>query len=83
MKYVVVRYRDQQTPYEEHERPILFQEEVIHKDVKVRGCREIVSAGFWYMKDGVVHVRGNSESLMVSSRPEDAKLIAEMLGVKH
>ena len=51
-----------------------------HSDI--RGLfSEIHSAGFYYIADDKVSVYGNSVSLNVSSKPEDAKYITQTLNL--
>lgn len=72
MKYVVVKYKDQ-------EYAIVFPEYVTHRDT----CNysDVVSAGFFYCGSKGVDVRvmGESISLHKKSRPEDAFLIRRVL----
>lgn len=59
---------------DEKEIPIVFPKDLVHRDVAWRYTA--ISAGFWYAdKQGKVFVRGKSDSIGVSSRPEDAAII--------
>ena len=58
--------------------PVLFPKQLIHRDIAFRYTA--VSAGFWFMdKNGKVTVYGNSDSLGLNSRPEDAAIIEKYL----
>ena len=64
--------------FERHglEYPILLPDEhfVSHNEITVFSDK-VVSAGKWYFSGGEVSVFGESVSLKVKSRPEDANLI--------
>lgn len=58
---------------------ILFSPHIIHNNIgtnrESRG--QIVSAGFFTIKDNVVSVYGKSETLKLESREEDSEIIEQ------
>lgn len=64
---------------------ITFNNMLTHKDIARRMCMDVESAGFvdFIVEDGklIIHCFGRSESLDKDSRPEDAKLIAQEMGL--
>lgn len=79
LKYVIVE--DKATG---QELAILFREMLIHREVAFFFERNalVVSGGFYQVDGGKVTTYGKSESLSKNSRPEDAILIAAVLGVE-
>ncbi len=78
LKYIIVRDRD------EVESAILFPERVIHRDVaRIHRASDVrvVSAGFVQIghMDGesICATFGDSESLRMKPRPEDAEVISK------
>lgn len=76
MKYVIVQNKTTGL-----QTPVIFDEEVVHKDI-VRAIGKthcVVSAGFCHKEDKTAHAgwrcHGKSESLLLSTRLEDAALI--------
>lgn len=62
-------------------RAIVFEDELIHKDVARchrAGNLAVISAGFCNL-DGSVY--GNSDSLRMNSRPEDAIAVKRLFGL--
>jgi hypothetical protein len=58
--------------------PVLFPNHYVqHKEIQT--CDKVVSAGFFAINEGDVFVSGNSVSLGVNSRKEDAELIKKQL----
>lgn len=83
MKYVIFETKHFDLPPEEI--PIVFPEDFVHADI-ASGARwlfnsdeaEPVAAGFCrFPTAGGVKAEGNSESLGIKSRPEDADVIAK------
>jgi hypothetical protein len=69
-KYVVLNVNGIETPF-------VFPNHFTHADLVIRRC-EPISAGFVYVLDGEVSVRGRSESLNLDNRGEiDERLIAK------
>lgn len=64
---------------------ITFSNMLTHKDIARRMGMDVESAGFvdFAVKDGklIIHCFGRSTSLNKDSRPEDAKLIAQEMGL--
>ena len=63
---------------------VVFPEYVSHDHmarVFAPGEDNLVSAGFFYVQDGVVQPYGESTSLRLSSREIDAVLIAKAIGL--
>lgn len=79
MKYVMLEFNGIPAP-------ILFPDYVPHKAVSVELShvlgQKIKSAGFVSIGE-TVETSGHSESLGVSSNPDDAKIIATVLGLKE
>ena len=70
-KFVVMKHGDTETPF-------VFPNHFIHADLGRRLPGQPISAGFVYIADGSVSVRGRSESLNLDNRGEiDEKLIEE------
>lgn len=67
MKYVILKK-------DELELPLLFLDPVLHKDA-VGPEQEAVSAGFFEVEQGKVSVSGESTSLGLKAREQDAWLI--------
>ncbi|MDE2105028.1 MAG: hypothetical protein KGL39_47760 [Patescibacteria group bacterium] len=59
--------------------PVLFPENIQHRQAVDRLTVKPVSAGFCAVKRGVVTVFGESASLDLPSRPQDAAIIRDTL----
>lgn len=85
MKYLIVRDEDGRTEADKKlERAIVFDVRLFHKQVAaVQGAHalKVVSAGFCKLRGNTVIAGGRSNSLGVNSRPQDAFVIAEALGI--
>lgn len=90
MKYIVIAYMDREySESEPIEAPIIFPPMLVHRDMAdhVKHCifmdkrhttyHKVVGAGFIDLN--ALRTWGKSESLNVSSRPEDATLIRNWL----
>lgn len=68
-----------------HAEPVIFPMVQQHDDMaealKDR-CGKPVSAGFVDITDGVMSAHGESDSLGISSRPQDSQIINLFLGIK-
>ncbi len=53
-----------------------------HQDLAKGLTGNVVSAGYMKFVDGKIKVYGNSVGYMIDSKPEDAKLLEELLGIK-
>lgn len=77
LKYIIVR-----DEFSKQEYPIVFPKDLIHKTVgrchRV-GDTVVISAGFCQLSDNGVVAYGESESLKVASRPQDAAIIKQSL----
>jgi len=66
------------------EAAITFSPVLSHKDVAFQFHRDdILGAGFYGFQDGHVFVEGESESLHIRHRHEDAALIAKLTGIRQ
>lgn len=73
MKYVI--FQDNKTGLMQ---PVIFGEHTTHSDASIVNAKPI-SAGFFYIKGSGFTVTGESESLGLKSRPEDAELLKLVL----
>jgi len=84
MKYLIVKVlkpTDNSEPGLEH--AIVFPDALMHRSVARAhhvGQVIVVSAGFCSFKNGIVSTWGRSESIRMDSRPEDADIVAKVLG---
>lgn len=81
MKYIIIEIQNQMDPSFGKEFPIIFPEEVSHRDVARMhhvGKQTLKSAGFcvYDPKSGWIAV-GKSESTGFESRPQDSELLNE------
>lgn len=70
MKYIIIKDRD------DRETAIIFPSHIIHKDVaRIHQATDVrvISAGFCFLNP--VEVWGESETLQMKHRPEDAQII--------
>ena len=82
LKYIVVRDNHGNPREDGPERAILFDKELVHKHVaRVHRVGElvVVSAGFVDINGYNVRVYGKSESLGISSRPDDFRVVNDAL----
>lgn len=84
LKYIVVRDNHNSPRENGPERAILFDKELVHKHVARVHCvggLVVLSAGFVEINGYNVRVYGESESLRMSSRPDDKYVVnAALLG---
>ena len=82
LKYIIVRDNHGNPRENGPERAILFDKDLVHKDVarvhRVGGL-VVISAGFVDINGYDVRVYGHSESLGMSSRPDDLYVVNQAL----
>lgn len=87
MKYIIIEIQDPMDPACNKEFPIIFPEEVSHRDVARMhyvGKRVLKSAGFcdYGLKSGWIAV-GKSESTGFESRPQDSDILNKYIPIIH